>query len=48
MQQFRNLGMRACAIGRIVKGMEHVDAMTASDRIVSAKVVPAPARADGD
>ena len=39
---------RACAIGRIVKGMEHVDAMTASDRIVSAEVVPAPARAGGD
>jgi len=39
---------RGCAIGLIVKGMEHVDAMTASDRIVSATVVPAPVRDGGD
>jgi len=41
-----HITMDACAVGRIVKGMEHVDAMTASDRILSAKIVPA-AVADG-
>jgi len=39
---------RACAIGHVVKGMKNVDAMTASDRILSATVIPAPARAGGD
>jgi len=43
-----HITMRSYAIGYILKGMEHVDAMTAADRIESVKVVPAAARAEGD
>ncbi|MHC4952640.1 MAG: hypothetical protein ACYTGZ_02025 [Planctomycetota bacterium] len=39
---------QVCAIGRIVEGMEHLDAFAASDKILSAKVLPAAARGSGD